>query len=31
MAFSLRLGARGWIGMTWPKRHRGGEPSMLER
>src|SRR5436853_6795636 len=30
-AFSRRLGARGWIGMTWPKRHGGGERSMLER
>jgi len=24
-AFSRRLGARGWIGMTWPKRDGGGE------
>src|SRR5215831_120143 len=30
-AFSGRLGARGWIGMTWPKRYGGGERSMLER
>ena len=30
-AFSRRLGARGWIGMTWPKRCGGGERSMLER
>jgi acyl-CoA dehydrogenase len=29
-AFSRRLGARGWIGMTWPKRYGGGERSMLE-
>jgi acyl-CoA dehydrogenase len=29
--FSRRLGARGWIGMTWPKRYGGGERSMLER
>src|SRR5262252_3994212 len=29
--FSRRLGARGWIGMTWPKRHGGGERSMFER
>src|SRR2546423_8020973 len=29
-AFSPRLGARGWIGMTWPKRYGGGERSMLE-
>jgi alkylation response protein AidB-like acyl-CoA dehydrogenase len=30
-AFSRRLGARGWIGMTWPKRYGGGERNMLER
>jgi alkylation response protein AidB-like acyl-CoA dehydrogenase len=30
-AFSRRLGARGWIGMTWPKRYHGGGRSMLER
>jgi acyl-CoA dehydrogenase len=30
-AFSRRLAARGWIGMTWPKRYGGGERSMLER
>ena len=30
-AFSRRLGTRGWIGMTWPKRYGGGERSMLER
>jgi alkylation response protein AidB-like acyl-CoA dehydrogenase len=29
--FSRRLGARGWIGMTWPKRYGGGERTMLER
>src|SRR5277367_863442 len=29
--FSRRLGARGWIGMTWPKRYGGGECSFLER
>jgi alkylation response protein AidB-like acyl-CoA dehydrogenase len=29
--FSRRVGARGWIGMTWPKRYGGGERSMLER
>jgi acyl-CoA dehydrogenase len=29
--FSRRLGARGWIGMTWPKRYGGHERSMLER
>ncbi len=30
-AFSKRLGARGWIGMTWPKRYGGHERSLLER
>jgi acyl-CoA dehydrogenase len=30
-AFSRRLGARGWIGMSWPKRYGGHERSMLER
>jgi acyl-CoA dehydrogenase len=30
-AFSARLGARGWIGMTWPKRYGGQERSPLER
>jgi len=30
-AFSRALGARGWIGMTWPKRYGGGEHSALER
>ncbi|MBV9828439.1 MAG: acyl-CoA dehydrogenase family protein [Alphaproteobacteria bacterium] len=29
--FSARLGARGWIGMTWPKKYGGGERSFLER
>jgi alkylation response protein AidB-like acyl-CoA dehydrogenase len=29
--FSRRLGARGWIGMTWPKRFGGGERTALER
>ena len=29
--FSRRVGARGWIGMTWPKRYGGGERSFLER
>ena len=29
--FSRRLGRRGWIGMTWPKRYGGGERSFLER
>ncbi|QRG70165.1 acyl-CoA dehydrogenase family protein [Brevibacillus choshinensis] len=29
--FSQKLGARGWIGMTWPKRYGGHERSALER
>jgi acyl-CoA dehydrogenase len=29
--FSRRLGARGWIGMTWPKKYGGAEKSYLER
>lgn len=29
--FSRRVGARGWIGMTWPKAHGGGGRSHLER
>ena len=29
--FSRRVGARGWIGMTWPKRYGGNERSFLER
>jgi acyl-CoA dehydrogenase len=29
--FSRRLGERGWIGMTWPKRYGGGERNFLER
>ena len=29
--FSRRLGERGWIGMTWPKRYGGSERSFLER
>lgn len=29
--FSLEVGKRGWIGMTWPKRYGGGERSALER
>ena len=29
--FSLRVGARGWIGMTWPKQYGGQERSALER
>jgi len=30
-AFSRKLGERGWIGMTWPKRYGGSERSALER
>ena len=30
-AFSRKLGARGWIGMTWPKRYGGHERTTLER
>jgi len=30
-AFSRRLAARGWIGMTWPRRYGGAERTMLER
>ncbi len=29
--FSRRVGARGWIGMTWPKQYGGHERSFLER
>jgi acyl-CoA dehydrogenase len=29
--FSRRVGARGWIGMTWPKQYGGQEKSFLER
>lgn len=29
--FSRRLGERGWLGMTWPKRYGGHERSALER
>ena len=29
--FSRRVGARGWIGMTWPKKYGGHERSALER
>lgn len=29
--FSRKLGERGWIGMTWPKRYGGQERSTLER
>jgi alkylation response protein AidB-like acyl-CoA dehydrogenase len=30
-AFSRRIGAKGWIGMTWPKQYGGQERSFLER
>src|SRR5579872_2838035 len=29
--FSRRLGARGWLGMTWPKRYGGHERTAVER
>ncbi|GAB5449991.1 MAG: acyl-CoA dehydrogenase family protein [Halioglobus sp.] len=29
--FSAKLGAQGWIGMTWPRQYGGGEHSYLER
>ena len=29
--FSHRVGARGWIGMTWPKKYGGQERTFLER
>jgi hypothetical protein len=29
--FSRRVGAKGWIGMTWPKKYGGREASYLER
>lgn len=29
--FSAKLGAAGWIGMTWPKQYGGREASFLER
>ncbi|MCE2426214.1 MAG: acyl-CoA dehydrogenase family protein [Pseudomonadales bacterium] len=29
--FSRKLGERGWIGMTWPKRFGGGERTFFER
>ena len=30
-AFSRRVGAKGWIGMTWPKQYGGRERNQLER
>src|SRR5579862_2412804 len=29
--FAKRVGAKGWIGMTWPKKYGGRERSFLER
>lgn len=29
--FTRKLGDRGWIGMTWPKKYGGGERTALER
>ena len=29
--FSRRVGERGWIGMTWPKKYGGHERTFLER
>lgn len=31
VGFSRRMGERGWIGMTWPKKYGGHERSALER
>jgi acyl-CoA dehydrogenase len=30
-SFSQRVGAKGWIGMTWPKKYGGQERTQLER
>src|SRR5262245_44143671 len=30
-AFSRKVGARGWLGMTWPKRYGGHERTAFER
>jgi len=29
--FSRKVGAKGWIGMTWPKKYGGHERTFLER
>src|SRR5258708_16933949 len=31
LAFSRRVGAKGWIGMTWPKKYGGDPGSFLSR
>ncbi|HEY2675401.1 MAG TPA: acyl-CoA dehydrogenase family protein [Steroidobacteraceae bacterium] len=31
LEFSRKVGARGWIGMTWPRRYGGSERDFLER
>jgi alkylation response protein AidB-like acyl-CoA dehydrogenase len=31
LAFSRKMGARGWIGMTWPRKYGGHERSAFER
>src|SRR5260370_31518627 len=31
LAFSRRVGAKGWIGMTWPKKYGGPQRSLLQR
>ena len=31
LEFSRKVGARGWIGMTWPKQYGGHERSAFER
>ena len=30
-AFARKVGAKGWIGMTWPKKYGGQERTRLER
>ncbi|PKQ02714.1 MAG: acyl-CoA dehydrogenase, partial [Alphaproteobacteria bacterium HGW-Alphaproteobacteria-12] len=30
-AFSRKMGAKGWIGMTWPKQYGGHERSFFDR
>ncbi|TMA57355.1 MAG: acyl-CoA dehydrogenase family protein, partial [Deltaproteobacteria bacterium] len=31
LEFSRKLGAHGWIGLTWPKKHGGQEKTYLDR